>query len=266
MSRDPFLDGGTAYVATASHDEAVARLVHTIETAQPRAIVQAEAGAGKSVVLRRALAETRGPMRRVSSVTSPADGAGMLAALAEGLGVRVAPTAGRGACWKALLDAVRLCRWQRLHVVLTIDAAQDLAATADRHDLERLVHLDPHPEGRVTVLPVFRTPEPSAEGPPRPTWDLAIRIPPLTRSETEQYVTAKLSAAGRDEPTFTPRALHRLHAAATGLPRGSDRLASRALMAGAVRGLEMVTPEVVDGVAPECEGPVPMVPLGRRNP
>jgi MSHA biogenesis protein MshM len=84
-------------------------------------------------------------------------------------------------------------------------------------------------------------------------------VPALTRSDAENYLTAKLASAGRDEPTFTPRAIHRLHLISAGNPRGLDRLASLALMAGALRKLEIVTPEIIDGVALECRSD-PLVP------
>jgi type II secretory pathway predicted ATPase ExeA len=258
LTRDPFLDGTPPFVPTAVHHEAVARLVHTIESGQRRAIVQAEAGRGKSVVLARALAETKSPARRAALISSPTDGTSLLSLLAERLGIRVASGAGRPAAWKALADAVRLCRWQRLQVVLAIDDAQDLVAPADRLDLDRLVHLDPHPEARLTILAAYRTSKEDEER--RTAWDLLIHLPALTRSETEQYVTAKLAAAGRAEPTFTPRSLHRLHAVSAGIPRGLERLASLALMAAAVRGLEMISPEIVEGVARECILPEGLAP------
>jgi type II secretory pathway predicted ATPase ExeA len=255
LTRDPFLDGAPPFVATEVHHEAVARLVHTIESGQRRAIVQAAPGRGKSVVLARALAASKSPARRAALISSPTDGTTLLSMLAERLGIRVASGAGRGAAWKALSDAVRLCRWQRLQVVLAIDDAQDLVTPTDRLDLDRLVHLDPHPESRLTILAAFRTSEFDKDEEPRAAWDLLIRLPVLTRSETEQYVAAKLAAAGRAEPTFTPRALHRLHALSAGVPRGLDRLASLALMAAAVRGLEMISPEIIEGVAGECTLP-----------
>ncbi len=88
---------------------------------------------------------------------------------------------------------------------------------------------------------------------PSDGWRTRVRLPALLRSETERYIVAKLAAAGRSEPTFTPRAFGSLHALSGGVPRGIDRLASLALMAGAVRGAEVVTPEVVRDVACECE-------------
>ena len=203
LTRDPFLDGDAPYVPLASREEAVARLVHTIESGQRLAIVRAPAGLGKSRVLARALAEMRSPSRRVAPLSSPIDGAGLLAGLAERLGIRVPAGSGRSTAWRALGDAVRLCRWQRLQVVLAIDDCQDLVDPTDRLDLERLVHLDPHPEARLTVVQVFRTPEDDEPASATP-WELVIRLPALTRSEAERYLAAKLAAAGRDEPTFTP--------------------------------------------------------------
>jgi MSHA biogenesis protein MshM len=250
LSHDPFLDAGTPYVPTAPHEEAVARLLHTIEAGQRLAVLRAASGLGKTTVLARALAEARHPSRRFATASSPPDGALLFAGLAEGLGARVPPECGRAMAWKALSDAVRLCRWQRLGVVLAIDDAQDLVGPVDRLDLDRLAHLDPHPDARLTVVRAHRTDDEGEDL--APAWELAIRLDPLTRSEAGRYLSAKLSAAGRDEPTFTPRAIHRLHARTGGVPRGLDRLASLALMAGALRGLEMVTPEVVEGVVREC--------------
>jgi type II secretory pathway predicted ATPase ExeA len=250
--RDPFAGPGTPYVPLSAHEEAVARLVDTVETGQRGAVLRAGDGLGKSVVLARALAETRGPSRRAVLLSGPGDGAGMLASLAEGLGRRVPPGAGRGPCWKALDEAVRLCRWQRLGVVLAVDDCQHLTDPSDRLDLERLTHLDPHPETRLTVLLAFRTVEDDGSSPAAPPWELRVRLPALTRGDAEVYLGVKLAAAGRDVPTFTPRAIQRLHAASGGNPRGLDRLASLALRAGALRGLEIVTPDVIEGVAREC--------------
>ncbi len=254
LLHDPFGGSGRPYVPVPPHEEAVARLVDTIETGGQRAVLRAGAGLGKSMVLARALSETRSPLRRAVIVSSAIDGAGLFAGLAEGLGRRVAPGASRGASWRALGEAVRLCRWQRLRVILAIDDCQHLSEPVDRLDLERLVHLDVHPESRLTVLQVFRSDEdeppsgPSAAVP----WELVIRLPALTRGNAEAYLRAKLALAGRSGLTFTPRAITRLHAASAGNPRTLDRLASLALMAGALRGLEIVSPDVVEGVAREC--------------
>jgi MSHA biogenesis protein MshM len=252
LSRDPFLGQPVPYVATTAHEEAVARLVQTIESGPGRAVLRAGTGLGKSSVLARALAVTRRPARRAVAISCPADGVRLLSALAEGLGRRVPVDASRGLAWKILDESVRLCRWQRLRVVFAIDDCQHLTDPVDRLDLDRLVHLDPHPETHLTVLQAFRTLDNEAPAGRTAPWELLIRLPALTRGDAESYLVAKLAAAGRDEPAFTGRAVARLHAVSSGNPRGLDHLASLALMAGALRGLEIITPEVIDGVASEC--------------
>jgi MSHA biogenesis protein MshM len=254
LLRDPFGGGGGPYVPVSPHQEAVARLVDTIETGQRRAVLRAGAGLGKSMVLAQALTETRSPSRRAVLVSSAGDGASLLAGLAEGLGRRVPPGASRGSGWRALGEAVRLCRWQRLRVILAIDDCQYLADPVDRLDLDRLVHLDNHPAARLTVLQVFRSDEdeePAGQSAAAP-WELLIRLPALTRGDAEAYLSAKLALAGRPGLTFTRRAITRLHAVSAGNPRTLDRLASLALMAGALRKLEIISPDVVEGVAREC--------------
>lgn len=251
LTRDPFLDEDSPFVPLAAHQEAVARLAETIETGRRRAVVCAPAGVGKSRILAQAVAETRAPGRRVARAVAPSDGASLFAALAAGLGVRAASAGGRGQAWRSLADGVRVCRLQRLHVVLAVDDCQHLAAGDDRRDLDRLNHVDAHPAARVTVLQVFRSGTENVDEDANAPWELAIRVPALTRSECDAYVAARLAAAGRSEPAFTPRAIDRLHVHARGVPQAVNGLATLALMAGAVRGLEMVTPDVVEGAAVE---------------
>jgi type II secretory pathway predicted ATPase ExeA len=269
LSIDPFSGPATSYVPVAPHEEALARLEGAIANGRRRVVLQGAAGLGKSLILGQVLARTRSPAQRAAFLSSPADGAALFADLAARLGRRTPAGASRGLAWKTLDEAVRLCRWQRLRVVLVIDDCQHWTDRAGRLDLERLAHLDPHPEARVTVLQSYRTefePEPERElelelGPPHAAtapWELVVRLAPLTRGDAETYLSAKLAAAGRSGPTFEPRAITRLHAAATGNPGMLDRLAALALMAGAKRGLEIVTADVVDAVASEYR-PVPVL-------
>jgi type II secretory pathway predicted ATPase ExeA len=152
------------------------------------------------------------------------------------------------------VDAIRVCAWQRVQPVLVVDDIQDLVERADRGDLERLVSFDPGGSIRLTVLVSAREPAEAADTVPG-SWGLVACLQPLTRSESDRYVEAKLAAAGRLAPAFTPRALDLLHALSGGVPRGLDRLGSLALMAGSLRRLEVIPPDVIEGVAQECAEP-----------
>ena len=255
LPRDPFDSRRSNFVALPGHDEAVARLVHAIETSGRSARLIAPAGLGKSRVLTRALEATRSPERRVARISGPTDGTELFAWLAFELGARLAPGCSRSVAWRSLTEAVRLCRWQGIHVVLVVDDCHWLTAPGDRMDLDRLDQIDPDPSARLTVLRLGRPLEIEGNGLDRMTpggdWSLSIRLDPLTRSETATYLESKLEAAGRSEPTFTPRAIARIHAASGGVPLGVERVASLALMASAIRGLEMVSPELIDEAARE---------------
>jgi MSHA biogenesis protein MshM len=255
LSRNPFDERRADFVATSTHVEAVGRLVQVIESADRSARLVAGPGLGKSRVLAQALKATRSPTRRVALVSGAMDSADLFSRLAQRLGGRVVPDGSRSATWRALAEALRLCRWQGIHAVLAVDDAHVLESVSDGLDLERLDYLDPDPSARLTVLRVSRSTETEVDEPGRHSapndWDLSIQLLPLTRSESSEYLAAKLRSAGRTDPAFTPRALSRIHSLSRGIPRGLDRLAALTLMVSAVRGLEIVSPEIVDEAARE---------------
>jgi type II secretory pathway predicted ATPase ExeA len=251
LSRKPFLDRDTTFVPLPGHEEAVARLVYTIEARDRLAVLSGPPGVGKSRVLAQALHETRSPLRRVSMVNSPTDDADLFAGLALGLGVRQAKHAtGLADGWHMLQRGIRIFAQQRFQAVLVVENGQFPVESGKNRELERLAHLGELGDGVVTVLLVTTgdlTPESLTSG----TCTLRIRLKPLTRTEAETYLAAKLTAAGCDGTPFTPRAVTRLHALSGGIPSRLNRLATLALMAGGSRGMESISAEVVDAVSEE---------------
>ena len=65
LAHDPFVGTHSPYVPLPSHDEAVARLVYSIERQQRFITLFAEAGLGKTTVVPQAIKETRSPRRRI---------------------------------------------------------------------------------------------------------------------------------------------------------------------------------------------------------
>jgi MSHA biogenesis protein MshM len=143
---------------------------------------------------------------------------------------------------------------QGIHVILAVDGCHALTTSGGTDDLGRLNNLVGLEGGSVTVLLVDGG-EGRQDGLPGRLWTLVLRLKPLTRSEAETYLAAKLAAAGCSDFLFTRRAVTRLHALSSGIPKGLDRLASLSLMAGASKGLEAISSEVVDAVSCECHLP-----------
>jgi type II secretory pathway predicted ATPase ExeA len=253
LSREPFPDAGGPYVPISSHEEAVARLAQTIDSGGRLAVLSAPAGMGKSRVLSQALALGRSPSRRFALVKNPSDGEDLATRFAEKLGGRLNGP-GQALAWRALDRGLRLCALQGLAVVLGVDGCGELHSREGRRNLRRLVHGGNPDQGRLTVILTLEE-EAWEEDFGLRSWTLAIRLKPLSASEVELYLATKLAAAGCREPIFTPRAISRLQLLSGGSPRGLDRLGTLCLMAGASRGIEAVSSELVESVIGECHVP-----------
>jgi type II secretory pathway predicted ATPase ExeA len=236
------------------HEEAVARLVHAIEAGHRLAVLRAPAGIGKTLVLGRALTEARDPCRRFAMVSNPMEGTLLYSGLAEKLGSRGLGSATRGSAWLALEHAIRGCALQGFHVVLAVDDCTSLLAAGAEDDLRRLCQVGVSAGGQVTILLVLSEAGQEVDRFGQ-AWTLAVGLRPLTRSEAETYLSAKLAAAGCRESIFSQRAVSRLHLHARGSPSGLDCLAALCLIAGASRGLEAVSSDLVEGVLGECRQP-----------
>jgi type II secretory pathway predicted ATPase ExeA len=249
LTRNPFAEVASPYVSLPSHDEAVARLVFAVETSERRAVLGAPAGLGKTAVVRRVFAEVVSPGRRLASVSCPRDGTLLLTLLAERLGQRVGRVPSRLAAWRALERAIRLASLQGYQVVVLIDDCNDQLDATARRDLDFLPQLGSMTSAALTIIQLERTgSEPQSVG--NGVWSPTISLERLTRSQAETYLATKLEWAGSTDPIFTPRALTRIHALSLGVPRGLEQLASICLMGGAVRGLEVISPELVEAAAP----------------
>jgi type II secretory pathway predicted ATPase ExeA len=235
------------YVPLPSHDEATARLVFSIERHQRFITLFAEAGLGKTTVMRQVARETRSPLRRIVLVRAPSDGRQLMALLANGLGFPVAGS-GPSTVWKWLARALRAASLEGRHVVFAIDGWDMNPDPATMQDLTALLEIGGPSGTPVSLVRVGRGIDADTDG-RDDRGALAIGLERLTRSETEAYLKAKLASAGCRERILTPRAMTRLHSWSEGIPRALEQLAALAMMAGAVQRLEVLTPDVVDGVA-----------------
>ena len=86
--RDPFVGAGPVRASAARTQEAVGGWSIRLRPASGGPSCGREQDLGKTLVLARALAETRSPLRRSVLVSSPADGAGLLAAWPRDSAVR----------------------------------------------------------------------------------------------------------------------------------------------------------------------------------
>jgi type II secretory pathway predicted ATPase ExeA len=248
LAHDPFVGTHSAYVPLPSHEEALARLLFSIERQQRIVTLFAEAGLGKTTVVRQVAREARSPRRRTVLVHAPSDGHQLLGLLADGLGLPFTAGSEPERVWRSLARALRSASIEGRHVVFLIDGWDRKPDAATLKDLTALLEVGGPRGTPVSLVRVGRGIDADADdcGDSRV---LAIGLERLTRSESDTYLGAKLAAGGCRDRVLTPRAITRLHSWSEGVPRALEQLAALSMMAGASQGLEVVTPEVVDGVA-----------------
>ncbi len=79
----------------------------------------------------------------------------------------------------------------------------------------------------------------------------SFQLVPLAAVDTRAYVAHRLSVAGAAREIFSADAVAGLHAAACGIPRVLNHLATQALVEGMARGAQQVDASVVEAVAAE---------------
>jgi general secretion pathway protein A len=90
---------------------------------------------------------------------------------------------------------------------------------------------------------------------------LRAMLKPLTREEVEAYIAHRLWVAkGADTVTFEPEALDLVHAVSGGVPRVINLLCDRALMLGADRRVNVVSPDLIEEAADKLALKVPEKP------
>jgi type II secretory pathway predicted ATPase ExeA len=87
---------------------------------------------------------------------------------------------------------------------------------------------------------------------------VAFDLVPLEAEDARGYFAHRLSVAGATRPIFSDGAIARLHAAAAGVPRVLNQLATQALLEGMARGASQVDERIVDTVAAERDFAAPV--------
>jgi len=91
---------------------------------------------------------------------------------------------------------------------------------------------------------------------------VAFELEPLAASDARAYVAHRLAVAGSTRSLFSDAAIARLHAAAEGVPRVVNQLATQALIEGMVREAAQVDESIVESVAAERDF---VAPAGARG-
>jgi len=242
------------------HREGLEHLLYGIRERKGFVQLTGKVGSGKTTLCRAAL-ERLGPRFKTALILNPVlSSPQLLRTVLVELGVEPSGRTDRGLYLEQLneflLAQVPLGR----DVVLLIDEAQDLSPElleqirllsnleTDRQKLLQIVLL-----GQPELLAMLDRPELRQL---RQRITVRYHLTPLTRDETELYVRWRLQVAGatNGRPSFSPRALRRVHRYARGIPRLVNAVCDTALLAGYVDGVEELEAAHVRRAVAELEG------------
>jgi general secretion pathway protein A len=244
------------------HRDALAHLLFGIGQGGGGGFVQltGEVGTGKTTLCRLLLEQLPDNVRVALVLNPRLNPVELLETICEELHIGLD---GRRGSLKALVDALNAylldAYAQGLRVVLIIDEAQNLSVEA-LEQVRLLTNLETDTQKLLQIL-LLGQPELREMLARDDLRQLAQRITarfhltPLGEDETEAYLRHRYAVAGGQRFPFTKLAVKRIHAHAGGVPRLSNIIAERALLAGYAHDEVQIGERWVDQAAREALAP-----------
>jgi general secretion pathway protein A len=259
------------------HLAAARRLERSIAQRKGLTLLVGEAGAGKTLLLRRlldALEDEVVDATLLVPIRGVADAGWVLSRFAQQLGVEE-PAADRGALLGQVYERLAIVREDGRHAVLLVDEGHVVADPETLQQLRGLLNLE-YEDRRLLSLVLVGLPElddavtrdVSLAG----RVDARIRLKPLEPTDATAYLAARLRAAGGQPSVFAREAVARLVALSRGLPRLLNVLADNALFEAFAAGQRQAGPEHVERAARDLRlergagGVAPVEPPAREDP
>lgn len=228
-----------------THYEALQHLRYGIEERKGFIVVTGEVGCGKTTLCRALLDELDSPDFETALILNPRiSETQLLKMILRELGEE--PGASSRTDLLGQLNAVLLDRIARnKEIVVIIDEAQNLSFEV-MEQLRLLSNLETDEQKLLQII-LLGQPELKHKLNEKRLRQFRQRVlvyydlTPLTLEEVKKYVQHRMSTAGSNgRPSFTPRALRKLHRASKGVPRLVNNLCDKALLSAFIRRSDQV--------------------------
>ena len=247
------------FFTTEQHEEAVSRIALAIEDHRGMALLQGEAGTGKSLVSQIVLSQLDPARYGVALIVEPdrrMTGTTLLAMLVAELGLEPQRYMLN---LKRRLHEYMLAQWRRQRrTVLLIDEAH-LCSSSALETVRVLLNLET-PQEKLATIVLFAQPEIRGKLNRMPQLDQRIEfrlvLAALTREQCHAYVRHRMKVAGARRAVFAPQALDLLYRY-TNIPRSINIVCDHALLVAAAAGVTRVTAALMDRAIIESRGGEP---------
>jgi type II secretory pathway predicted ATPase ExeA len=239
-----------------THEEALERLAFAVEEME-LALLTGEVGSGKTLVTR-ALADRVGERYEVGMILNPRlSPRQFLKTVAKELGVAL-PRFHSNDLLEQIHDRLLELDAAGRAALVIVDEAHLIPGKPTFEEVRLLTNFQLDDRNLVAIVLVGQ-PELRERLRHRAYRALVQRIgvsfeiAPLPAEDAPAYLAHRLAVAGASRELFTPEAAARLHAAAEGIPRVLNQLATQALVEAMARGAARVDARVAEAVAAEHE-------------
>jgi general secretion pathway protein A len=244
---------------SAQHEEALTHLLYGIYERKGFIEITGEVGTGKTVLCRALLERLDKTVATALIFNSYLTKMELLQAITDDFGLQPRETTSKG--YIDVLNEYLLGEFAAGHnAVVVIDEAQNLEPTV-LEQLRMLSNLETE-RGKLLQIILVGQPELHAKLATLQMRQLEQRIAvrfhiqELSRTETEQYITHRMSVAGAAHTvSWSRRAVRLIHRYTGGIPRRINLLCDRILMTAFVRETHHVSPSVVRQSAQELASP-----------
>jgi general secretion pathway protein A len=220
------------FFAGPHHEEALARLLYSVEQNKSLALLHGPAGCGKSQLLCVLSEQVRRTQRYLAAVyIAQLNEWEFLGQLERELRLGGTDSDSLGVRWRRLMDFLRSTQEARLQTVLVLDGVEQ-AEDSVLLCINRIVGLSHQSLARLTVVAGLNRGTPSKRLKHLfDAADMGIEIKPLERQETESYIHNRLESFGGRRNLFQTDAIDQLQKLSGGVPREINRLCELALLA-----------------------------------
>ena len=228
-----------------THYEALQHLRYGIEERKGFIVVTGEVGCGKTTLCRALLNELDDPQYETALIMNPRiSETQLLSMILQELGETSDST--NQTDLLSQLNTVLLDRIaQNKEIIVIIDEAQNLSFEV-MEQLRLLSNLETDEQKLLQII-LLGQPELKQKLNEKRLRQFRQRVlvyydlTPLQVEETKKYVQHRMSTAGSNgRPTFTPRALRKLHRSSKGVPRLINNLCDKALLSAFIRRSDVV--------------------------
>jgi general secretion pathway protein A len=241
----------------ATHREALASLLYSVEAKRGFSALVAEPGMGKTSLLFRMLDSLRNSTRTAFLFQTEGDSREILSGVLRDLGIE-APVTDPGAMRQALNEGLMREVQSGKQVVVVIDEAQNL----DPRVLETVRLLSNFETSRQKLMHIVLAGQPGLAAKLadksmtqlRQRISTLIRLEPFRDDDVVKYIQHRLHAAGHEGASiFTPEALQMISRISQGIPRNINSICFQAMSIGFAMQAKRIGAEIVSEVISDLD-------------